>query len=66
MNKINLYFNKYNNCPTCKAQNRVIQDYAQGTRVCTSCGFVVEERFIDYSCEWNKFSDDGNLYIYRL
>jgi transcription initiation factor TFIIB len=41
-------------CPECKSKN-LLWDRGRGEIICQSCGFVVEERLIDFTQEWREF-----------
>ena len=45
-------------CPMCGAFD-IIDDHAQGDRVCQQCGYVVDGSYIDESAEWRNFRDSG-------
>jgi len=43
-------------CRVCRS-SALITDWAQGDRVCTSCGVVDEEHLLDSRPEWREFED---------
>ncbi|XRB05024.1 transcription initiation factor TFIIB [Pycnococcus provasolii] len=45
-------------CPMCGSFD-IIDDHAQGDRVCQQCGYVVDGSYIDESAEWRNFRDSG-------
>jgi transcription initiation factor TFIIB len=44
-------------CPECDSKN-LIWDRTRGEVICKSCGFVLEERLIDFSQEWRDFDSE--------
>ena len=44
-------------CPECKNSNNMRYCYKEGELVCTSCGFVAQQNFIDQGAEWRNFSE---------
>jgi transcription initiation factor TFIIB len=47
-------------CPDCKTSRHIVDDHAQGCRVCSNCGLRVENNYIDRTQEWRSFADDGD------
>ena len=46
-------------CRRCGAQNSFVNDFKNGEVVCTSCGWVVEERMIDDTYEKRNFGNEN-------
>lgn len=63
-------------CDFCKRETEIKTDYVEGTRVCQSCGLVLERNLIDTTAEYRIFSEGnssgsdprrvGGIYNYRL
>eukprot|EP01091_Cochliopodium_minus_P015881 TRINITY_DN576_c0_g1_i1.p1 TRINITY_DN576_c0_g1~~TRINITY_DN576_c0_g1_i1.p1 ORF type:complete len:311 (+),score=109.04 TRINITY_DN576_c0_g1_i1:32-934(+) len=47
-------------CRECKSVGCVHYDHKEGTLICTKCGTVLEENYIDDTPEWTNFEDDGD------
>ena len=47
-------------CKMCKS-NKIISDFNEGYKVCTNCGFIVEECHIDQRPEWNNNMDENGV-----
>ena len=45
-------------CPECGSINLIVNK-DKGEVICKDCGFVVEERMIDFSQEWREFDSDS-------
>ncbi|MBC7218604.1 MAG: hypothetical protein H5T49_00500 [Hadesarchaea archaeon] len=45
-----------NVCSECGG--RLIHDYAQGSLICSGCGYVAEEREFDYGPEWRAYNEE--------
>jgi transcription initiation factor TFIIB len=45
-------------CPECGSSNITISK-DKGEVICRDCGFVVEEKMIDFGQEWREFDDDS-------
>jgi transcription initiation factor TFIIB len=45
-------------CPECESGNLLINK-ERGEITCKDCGFVIEERMIDFGQEWREFDDDN-------
>jgi transcription initiation factor TFIIB len=45
-------------CPECTSKN-IYRNSEKGETICRDCGFVIEDRMVDFSQEWRDFSDDG-------
>jgi len=48
------------NCRECGSIGSVIFDHNQGDVICTRCGSVLEENYIDDTPEWTAYEDDGD------
>lgn len=48
-------------CPSCRAPNSMRTDWAQGDRVCTSCGVVDDERLLDDRPDWKEFGEAEDI-----
>lgn len=46
-------------CKECKTDDYIRHCYGEGVIVCTNCGEVKQQSFVDQSAEWRNFSD-GN------
>ncbi|XP_006649548.1 transcription initiation factor IIB-2-like [Oryza brachyantha] len=46
-------------CSDCRATTVVVLDHATGDTICTSCGLVLEARYVDETSEWRTFSGDN-------
>ena len=44
-------------CPECSSQN-IFRNVEKGETICRECGFVIEDRMVDFSQEWRDFEDD--------
>uniref|UniRef100_A0A0D9X5A0 TFIIB-type domain-containing protein n=1 Tax=Leersia perrieri TaxID=77586 RepID=A0A0D9X5A0_9ORYZ len=44
-------------CKDCHLAVTVVVDHATGDTICTDCGLVLEERYVDETSEWRTFSD---------
>jgi len=44
-------------CPECGSKN-LYWDRKRGEIVCKSCGFIIEDKMIDFSQEWREFDSD--------
>ncbi len=47
-------------CPECRSRN-LVHDYERAELVCSSCGLVVDEKFIDMGPEWRAFDHDQRM-----
>lgn len=45
-------------CKMCNSTN-ILNDYTQGTKVCTNCGFILESSIMDNRAEWNNIFDEN-------
>lgn len=46
-------------CPNCgDPEPEVVEDYAQGDRICKACGCIIGDRIIDEYSEWRTFAND--------
>ena len=45
-------------CPECSSKN-IYRNTEKGETVCRDCGFVIEDRMVDFSQEWREFDDDS-------
>uniref|UniRef100_A0A0D9XSQ5 TFIIB-type domain-containing protein n=1 Tax=Leersia perrieri TaxID=77586 RepID=A0A0D9XSQ5_9ORYZ len=46
-------------CKDCRLAVTVVVDHATGDTICTDCGLVLEERYVDETSEWRTFSDSA-------
>lgn len=44
-------------CPSCNKADQIVEDSAQGFRVCKNCGQVIDN-LIDSNPEWRQYDDD--------
>lgn len=44
-------------CPSCNKENQIVEDMAQGFRVCKNCGQVIDN-LMDCNPEWRQYEDD--------
>jgi len=44
-------------CPECH-NKRIFRDYARGELVCSKCGLVIDDDYIDAGAEWRSFSPE--------
>jgi transcription initiation factor TFIIB len=44
-------------CPECNSR-RIFRDYARGELVCSKCGLVIDDDYIDTGAEWRSFSSE--------
>ncbi len=44
-------------CPNC-GSNDVITDQDRGEKICSNCGFVIEDRMIDFSTDWRAYNQE--------
>ncbi len=47
-------------CKNCRASNSLKNCFKEGHLVCTACGFIAVQRFIDETAEYRIFNDDSN------
>ncbi|MCD5425561.1 MAG: transcription initiation factor IIB [Methanosarcinaceae archaeon] len=47
-------------CPECKGYN-LVRDYERAELVCSNCGLIIEEEFIDDGPEWRTFDQDQRM-----
>lgn len=45
-------------CSYCNNEDSMRYDYHEGSILCTSCGYIAHQRFIDFKAEYRIFSDD--------
>src|SRR3989339_358219 len=45
-------------CPECASRN-IFRNVEKGETICRECGFVIEDRMVDFSQEWRDFEDDS-------
>ena len=45
-------------CPECASKN-IFRNVEKGETNCRDCGFVIEDRMVDFSQEWRDFEDDS-------
>ncbi len=48
---------KISKCPECGSK-KLYWDRSRGEVICKACGFVIEERLIDFSQEWREFDSE--------
>ncbi|OAG29454.1 transcription initiation factor TFIIB [Nematocida displodere] len=46
-------------CPDCKEEENIIEDYKHGYNVCGMCGCTIGGRIIDERSEWRTFGDSA-------
>ena len=46
-------------CENCQASDSVINDTCSGEMICCECGFVMSEKHITDSAEWNNYQNGG-------
>ncbi|HDS59797.1 MAG TPA: transcription initiation factor IIB [Thermoplasmatales archaeon] len=51
-------------CPEC-GSTRIPRDYKRGELVCTHCGLVIEDRYIDQGPEWQAFDQEERNKVAR-
>ena len=44
-------------CPECGGSDLILHE-DRGETVCRSCGFVIEDRMVDFTQEWREFESD--------
>ncbi|XP_058009423.1 transcription initiation factor IIB-like [Hevea brasiliensis] len=49
-----------NYCTDCKGNTEVILDHTTGDSICSQCGLVLEDHFIDERSEWRTFADNDD------
>ncbi len=47
-------------CPECKSHT-LVRDYERAELVCSDCGLVIDENFIDQGPEWRAFDHDQRM-----
>ena len=55
---------KDNYCSYCRSIGKIETNYHAGRRVCTQCGVVTEERFLDPTAEYNKYAEESKRTAY--
>ena len=76
MESLNCEKDNENYCDFCKRETEIKTDYIEGTKVCQSCGLVLQRNPIDTTVEYRIFSETnpkrndprrvGGIYNYKL